>query len=108
MLWFIETCYSASVAVAAQNLKIPGVMMFTAASAWEPSKADVRKNGVWMTNRFTKTLMEVVTAEPDIDFRRLYLELNKLTTGSHVCVLNSTNFDNLYKSNLQEFIHPDK
>lgn len=108
MLWFIETCYSASVAVAAQNLKIPGVMMVTAASAWEPSKADVRKDGIWMTNRFTKTLMEVVTANPSIDFRNLYLELNRLTTGSHVCVLNSTNFDNLYKSNLQEFIHPKK
>lgn len=106
MLWFIEACYSASVAVAAQNLQIPGVLMFTAASAWEPSKADVRKNGIWMTNRFTKTLMEVVTKEPEIDFRRLYLELNRLTTGSHVCVLNSTNFDNLYKSDLQEFIHP--
>lgn len=106
MLWFIETCYSASVAVAAQHLQVPGVMMFTAASAWEPSKADVKKNGVWMTNRFTKSLMEIVTSEPEIDFRRLYLELNRLTTGSHVCVLNSTNFDSLYKSNLREFIHP--
>lgn len=106
MLWFIETCYSASVAIAAQNLQVPGVMMFTAASAWESSKADVKKDGVWMTNRFTKTLMEVVTAQPDIDFRELYLELNRLTTGSHVCVLNSTNFDSLYRTNLQEFIHP--
>lgn len=106
MLWFIETCYSASVAVASQMLQTPGVMMFTAASANEPSKADVRKNGVWMTNCFTKTLVDVISEEPGIDFRRLYLELNKHTTGSHVCVLNSTNFDNLYKTNILEFIIP--
>lgn len=107
MLWFIETCYSGSVAIAAEELGTPGVLMFTAASAMETSKADVRENGVWMTNRFTKTLIETLYAKPEISFRELYLELNKQTLGSHVCVFNKDNFDNLVRTNLTEFIYPD-
>lgn len=108
MLWLIETCYSASVAVAAQNLNIPGVMMITAASSLEPSKADVKIDGIWRTNRFTRILTGLIERDKSICFRDLYLYLAKYTTGSHVRVLNAMNFDNLYRSDIEEFIVPVK
>lgn len=106
MLWLIETCFSASVAAAAQDRGIPGVLMITAASALEPSKADVKIDGIWRTNRFTRILTGLIEKDRSICFRDLYLYLARYTTGSHVRVVNAMNFDNLYRSNIEEFIVP--
>lgn len=104
MLWLIETCYSASVAKGSEG--IPGVLCITAADEKETSKADVYNAdlGVWMSNRFTATLTEVIRQNPHISFRDLYYKLSNNTIGSHVRVVNNTNFDNLYRNSIDEFI----
>ena len=41
--------------------------------------------------------------KPDQSFRNLYLNLVHHTYGSHVTIVNYTQFDNLYHSYPQEF-----
>ena len=104
MLWLVETCYSGSVAEAAEG--IPGVMFITAADANETSKADRFSNelNVWMTNRFTSTLQTMIDTDPGISLRDLYYGLFQNTVGSHVMVYNNRYFDNLYQCSLEEFL----
>lgn len=106
MLWLIETCYAASVGVAAQEMEVPGVMIITASSAMEPSKADVKTDGIWRTNKFSRVLTELISDNPGISYRNLYQNLAKNTLGSHVTLLNVYQFDNLYKTNILEFLQP--
>lgn len=119
MLWLIEACFSASVCAAAEDSEIPGVMCITAANENETSKADIYNNdyGVYMTNRFTEILTgllsEVVAKKqagetPDMPFSDIYYYLFKYTLGSHVTVVNASNFDNLYTAGIREFIVPMK
>lgn len=119
MLWLVEACFSASVCAAAEDSEIPGVMCITAANENETSKADVYNNdyGVYMTNRFTEILTgllsEVVAKKqagetPDMPFSDIYYYLFKYTLGSHVTVVNASNFDNLYTAGIREFIVPMK
>lgn len=119
MLWLIEACFSASVCAAAEDNEIPGVMCITAANENETSKADVYNNdyGVYMTNRFTEILTgllsEVVAKKqagetPDMQFSDIYYHLFKYSLGSHVTVVNASNFDNLYTAGIREFIVPMK
>lgn len=104
MLWFVETCYSASVGVAAESAKIPGCMFITAAGAKETSKADIKIDGIYRTNRFTEILTGVLEQKIDICYRDLCYYLSRYTIGSHVTVLNSSRFDNLFKSSPEEFL----
>ena len=106
MLWLIETCYSASVAVATEAVQTPGVLMFTAANAFETSKADVKIDGVYRTNRFTKILTQTLENDPNITFRNLYYDLTRQTMGSHVMVMGTSYFDNLFTSSINEFLRP--
>lgn len=104
MLWLVETCYAGSVAVAAKE--IPGVMFITASNENETSKADIYSDelGVWMTNRYTSTLDEQISANPAIPIRDLYFKLFRNTVGSHVTVYNQSHFDNLYQCTMEEFL----
>ena len=106
MLWLVEACYGASVAIAAEADHVPGVMFMTAAGALETSKADVRIDGVFRTNRFTEILTSILREAPNTSFRDLYYTLSHQTIGSHVTVLNAGAFDNLFKTNIQEFVVP--
>ena len=108
MLWLIEACYSASVALATEYVETPGVMMITAANVFETSKADVKIDGIYRTNRFTEMLTSSIANDPNISFRNLYYYLSRETLGSHVMVLGSQYFDNLFSSTLSEFIIPVK
>lgn len=104
MLWMVETCYSGSVAKAAEG--IPGILFITAADENETSKADFFSNKlrVWMSNRFTATFQERISENPAISLRDLYYSLFQNTVGSHVMVYNNTHFDNIYQSYMDEFI----
>ena len=55
MLWFVETCYAGSVAKACEG--IPGIMCMTASGEWETSKPDIPYKSVWLSNRFTYSLL---------------------------------------------------
>ncbi len=104
MLWFVEACYSGSVAEASEELD--GVMFITAANGLETSKADVFNSGlgVWMTNRFTTTLISQIKEYPDIIMIELYYKLFLNTVGSHATVYNSPYYDNLYVDTMGGFM----
>lgn len=103
---FVETCYSGS--VLEQCTGFPGMIFYTAANPNETSKADVFNTdlGVWMSNRFTSTLIENLTNKSVISMRDLYNRLFINTVGSHVMVYNAENYGNLYNSSMNEFINP--
>lgn len=103
---FIETCYSGSVLEECTGL--PGMIFYTAANPNETSKADVFNTDleIWMSNRFTSTLLENLTNKSVISMRDLYNRLFINTVGSHVMVYNAENFGNLYNSSMDEFINP--
>lgn len=106
MLWIIEACYSASVAIATESEEIPGVMIMTAANAYETSKSDLFRDGIYYTDRFTRIITQNLTKNPDITYRDLYYNAVKETTGSHPTIINANRFDNMYKARLSEFIKP--
>lgn len=107
MLWLVETCYSASVAQAAEELEVHGVMFLTSASPLEPSKAEIKVDGVYRTNRFTRILTGQIREAKAMTYRDFYYNLFRYTIGSHVQAINSSLFDNLYKAKTDEFFdHP--
>lgn len=103
---FVETCYSGSVFEGCTGF--PGMIFYTAANPNETSKADLFNTdlGVWMSNRFTSTLIENLTDKSVISMRDLYNRLFINTVGSHVMVYNAENYGNLYNSSMDEFINP--
>ncbi|MBD5285060.1 MAG: ABC transporter substrate-binding protein [Bacteroides sp.] len=102
---FVETCYSGS--IFEQCVGFPGMIFYTAANPNETSKADVFNTdlGVWMSNRFTSTLLENLTNKSVISMRDLYNRLFINTVGSHVMVYNAENYGNLYNYSMDEFIN---
>lgn len=101
---FTESCYSGS--VIEECIGIPGMIFFTAAAPDETSKADLFNAtlGVWMSNRFTSTLIENLTAHPEMSMHDLYNRLFLNTVGSHVMIYNDGYFGNLYTSYMDEFL----
>ncbi|MDY5768372.1 MAG: C13 family peptidase, partial [Alloprevotella sp.] len=101
---FTEACFSGSLfdAYAGQ----PGMLFFTAAGMDETSKTDSFNAdlGVWMTNRFTASFVEAVRSDPAISFSELYSRLFINTVGSHVMVYNATQFGNMHRNSIREFI----
>ena len=104
VLCLIETCYSGSVFSNVEG--IPGVLAFTAAGPSETSKADVYNEdmGIWMSNRFSATLEDCIINAPDISFRDLYYRLFTNTVGSHVMVYNASNYGNIYRETMREYL----
>lgn len=104
LLGLIETCYSGSMGQITEG--IPGVLFVTAANEQETSKAECYNTdlGVWMTNRFTTTLLDCIETNLDVSFRELYYHLFSSTLGSHVMVYNAGNFGNMYTSTMREFL----
>ena len=104
LLMMVETCFSGGVVEACEG--IPGLLFFTAANGDETSKADIfnEELNVWMSNRFTSTCIEQLSAQPDIRLRDLYYRLFINTVGSHVMVYNAPFYGNMYQQNMGEFI----
>ena len=103
---FVETCYAGSVFEGCTGF--PGMIFYTAANPYESSKADVFNTdlGVWMSNRFTSTLIENLTNKSVISMHDLYNRLFINTVGSHVMVYNAENYGNLHNSFMDEFLNP--
>lgn len=103
---FVEACYSGSVIEPCVGL--PGMIFFTAANPDETSKADMYSSelGVWMSNRFTSTLLESLNNNSAISMHDLYNRLFINTVGSHVMVYNHEQYGNLYIYSMDEFINP--
>lgn len=98
-----EPCYSGSVLNAIEG--IPGVLAISSANTKESSFADIfdAEMGVWLSDRFTNSLVYTIGQRPSQSFHDLYLYLVQNTYGSHVGVLNYAQFDNLYRSSPEEF-----
>ena len=105
LLMIVEACFSG--VVLEQCVGIPGMLFITAANGDETSKADIfnEQLKVWMSNRFTSTFIEQITADRVIAMRDLYYRLFINTVGSHVMVYNDDNYGNLYQASMSEFIN---
>ncbi len=103
-IWFVESCYSGSVAKAADNHK--HLIVFTAAGEDETSKGDEYNPNwkVWMSNRFSATLQDCMKNEPDMPLRDLYYRLFQSTVGSHVHVYGINGYGSLYTHTLNEIL----
>jgi hypothetical protein len=86
---------------------VPGALFITAATANEPSKADMKDTemGIWLSNGFTRAFQETIDETPSISVRDLYYQLARHTTGSHATIYNMDNYGNLFTSSLEEFIN---
>ena len=105
LLMMVETCFSGSVLQQCEG--VPGMLFITAAGADETSKADIFNSSlhVWMSNRFTSTFIEQITADKSISMRDLYYRLFINTVGSHVMVYNAAHYGSLYSSGMAEFLN---
>jgi len=104
LMFVLDACYSGTIGEACEE--IPGVLVFTAAHSNESSKADVfdRDLNVWLSNGFTRTFRDEVTANPDITLRELYYKTVRGTKGSHPRIYNASNYGNMYHETLREFL----
>jgi len=100
-----EPCYSQN--VIAPLVGIPGVLAICGAGAYEQSFADNWNSdlGVWMRDRFTYNLLTQTATSPAGTYRDLYLYCAQHTLGSHVHIVNSANFGNLYTTGPREFFN---
>ena len=103
MFVLTEPCFSE--AVITPLVGIPGVLAMSSAGTFEQSFADnwSTELGVWRCDRFSRNLVTHLTASPTTTYRDLYLFCAQRTLGSHVHIVNSANFGNLYTTGPQEF-----
>jgi glycosylphosphatidylinositol transamidase (GPIT) subunit GPI8 len=108
MLVLTEPCFSE--AVITPLVGIPGVLAMSSAGTYEQSFADNWSStlGVWRCDRFSRNLVTHLTASPSTTYRDLYLYCAQHTLGSHVHIVNSSNFGNLYTTGPQEFFEKSK
>ena len=101
-IWFVESCYSGSVAKAADNHN--HIIAFTAAGEDESSKGDEYNPNwkVWMSNRFSATLQDCMKSNPKMALSELYYRLFQSTVGSHVHIYGIKGYGSLYNHTLEE------
>ncbi len=106
LLCMIEACYAGSMAQVCEG--IPGLLLYTATTPYETSKADNYDTSlsVYLTNRFSRSLREAIMETPSQSLVSLYYELYNHTPASHVTVYNADYFGNLYTSDISEFLLP--
>lgn len=104
MLILAEPCFSEAVILPLEG--IPGVLAISSAGSREQSFADnwSTELGVWRCDRFSRNLVNHLTASPTTTYRDLYLYCAQHTLGSHVHIVNSSSFGNLYTTGPEEFI----
>lgn len=103
MMFAIETCYSGKWGQALTGM--PDVLVLTAASPYETSKADMYDGdlGTYLSNAFTRTLREEVFKNPSVTIYDLYRELARTTNGSHVNIYNQQEYGSVYEETTKEF-----
>ena len=104
LLFVLDACYSGTIGEAIEG--IPGALVFTAALANEPSKADIYDNdmNVWLSNGFTRTFRDEISKDPNISLRDLYYETVRGTKGSHPHIYNAENYGNMHRETIREFL----
>jgi hypothetical protein len=103
MFFAIETCYSGKWGEALESL--PEVLVMTAATPYETSKADMydKQLGVYLSNAFARTFRRQINNNTQISIYNLYRELFKTTKGSHVSIYNNDNYGSVYQETMEEY-----
>ena len=103
MMLAIEACYSGCWGQALEGL--PDVMVLTAATPYESSKADIYDNtlNVYLSNAFTRTFHRQINKDHNISIYDLYRELASTTPGSHVSIYNQKEYGSVYRESMNEF-----
>lgn len=108
LLVLMEPCFSE--AVITPLVGIPGVLAMSSAGRYEQSFADNWSStlGVWRCDRFTRNIVTHLSAvlgdlQSTTTYRDLYLYCAQRTLGSHVHIVNSAHFGNLYTTGPREF-----
>ena len=107
MFIITEPCFSENVIRRVEG--IPGVLAISGANGSEQSWAEnwnpsMGRWGTWMCDRFTRNVVNCLTAAPTTTYRDLYLYCTRNTIGSHVKIVNAARFGNLYATSPGEFI----
>lgn len=107
ILTIVEPCYSEGVILPLHGLT--GVLAMAGASGDEQSWAEnwsavLGRYGTWMYDRFTRNVVNYLTANPTASYRDFYLYCMQNTIGSHVKLVNAEFFGNLYSTTPEEFV----
>lgn len=107
LLIIAEACYAENIIKTVEGTI--GVLAVSGASGDEQSWAenwnpDLGEFGVWMSDRFTQNVVNLLSSKPSSSYRDLFLYCTQHTMGSHVRIINSAFFDNLYVTGPGEFI----
>ena len=103
MMFSIETCFSGLWGEALKG--VPNVLVMTAATGYETSKADVHDNelGTFLSNAFARTFRRQVNANNAVAIYDIYRELFRTTTGSHVSIYNQEHYGSVYTETMRDF-----
>ena len=104
MFFAVETCYSGKWGEALTEQ--PDVLVLTAASPDETSKADAydASLGIYLSNAFTRTFRQDIIENSAVTIYDLYRELARTTTGSHVTIYNNAQYGSVYEETLLEYL----
>lgn len=103
MLMTLETCFSGKWGEVLTGQ--PDLLVLTAASPYETSKADSfsQELGVFVSNAFTRAFRSELLKFEDTSFYNLYMSLHKATNGSHVSIYNEKNYGSVYSNSIGDY-----
>ena len=103
MMFALETCFSGKWGEALTGL--PDVLVLTAATPFETSKADVFDEdlGVFLSNAFARTFRNKIREGSTISIYDIYKELFRTTNGSHVTIYNESNYGSVYNNRMADY-----
>ena len=103
MFMAVEACFSGKWGECL--LGIPDLLVLTAASPYETSKAEgfSLPLGIFLTNGFTRSFMQGVSRDNTISVYNLFAEVLKATNGSHVSLYNGSAYGSVYSSKMSEY-----
>ena len=99
-----EPCYGEAVIRGIDGIR--GALGISGASANEMSWAENWNASarIWMCDRFSLSLTDYLTENPESNFRDLFLYLAAHTLGSHAKIVGAASYGNLYMESPGEFV----
>jgi glycosylphosphatidylinositol transamidase (GPIT) subunit GPI8 len=103
MMFALETCFSGKWGEALTGIN--DVLVLTAATPYETSKADVFNEdlGVFLSNAFARMFRKKINDYHFITIYDLFHELFRSTNGSHVSIYNEKNYGSVYVNRMYDY-----
>jgi ABC-type branched-subunit amino acid transport system substrate-binding protein/glycosylphosphatidylinositol transamidase (GPIT) subunit GPI8 len=103
LVFIVDTCFGESIA---GNATAPGILYLTGAAGNEPSLGAVYDMDIrqWLSDEFTSGVLGILTSNPTITFRELYIAAYDQVTGSHVRMVTTGNIS--LDEPVQDFFRP--